>query len=261
MPKLGYPYYRNRRCDTALHQARRCRRSKRDRPSKRRSATPSTGRSRRGCFGGSLRTNSACPAISAVNRDGIANQVWKDSWDSMSHADGTIANHAAPVASLEAQALAYDALVEVGSCRQPTDSPDRSRSTFGSAISMRSASTAILRPVRRVRSVHACRTWVGCCAPDCSTDAKIANEESSSCSSPMSSSPRRASARSDPEVRFRPAELPQRDSMGARQLLDLARSRTARLRRHRRTSCAAGSHRSAARTHRFPEFVAGGQAG
>ena len=49
-----------------------------------------------------------------VNPLGIANQVWKDSWDSMSHADGTIANHAAPVASLEAQALAYDALVEVG---------------------------------------------------------------------------------------------------------------------------------------------------
>jgi glycogen debranching enzyme len=30
-----------------------------------------------------------------VNPDGIANQVWKDSWDSMSHADGTVANHAA----------------------------------------------------------------------------------------------------------------------------------------------------------------------
>jgi glycogen debranching enzyme len=49
-----------------------------------------------------------------VNPYGIANQVWKDSWDSMSHADGAVANHAAPVASLEAQALAYDALVEVG---------------------------------------------------------------------------------------------------------------------------------------------------
>jgi glycogen debranching enzyme len=49
-----------------------------------------------------------------VNPHGIENQVWKDSWDSMSHADGTVANHAAPVASLEAQALAYDALVEVG---------------------------------------------------------------------------------------------------------------------------------------------------
>jgi glycogen debranching enzyme len=49
-----------------------------------------------------------------VNPSGIANQVWKDSWDSMSHADGEIANHTTPVASLEAQALAYDALVAVG---------------------------------------------------------------------------------------------------------------------------------------------------
>jgi glycogen debranching enzyme len=49
-----------------------------------------------------------------VNPHGIANQVWKDSWDSMSHANGEIANHAAPVASLEAQALAHDALVEAG---------------------------------------------------------------------------------------------------------------------------------------------------
>ena len=55
-----------------------------------------------------------------VNPNGIENQVWKDSWDSISHADGTIANHAAPVASLEVQALAYDALVEVGEL-QPAD--------------------------------------------------------------------------------------------------------------------------------------------
>ena len=46
------------------------------------------------------------------NPNGLENQVWKDSWDSMSHADGTLCNHAAPVASVEAQALAYDALLE-----------------------------------------------------------------------------------------------------------------------------------------------------
>jgi glycogen debranching enzyme len=46
------------------------------------------------------------------NPHGLENQVWKDSWDSMSHADGTVCNHSAPVASVEAQALAYDALVE-----------------------------------------------------------------------------------------------------------------------------------------------------
>jgi glycogen debranching enzyme len=47
-----------------------------------------------------------------TNPHGLENQVWKDSWDSMSHADGTVCNHDAPVASVEAQALAYDALVE-----------------------------------------------------------------------------------------------------------------------------------------------------
>ena len=46
------------------------------------------------------------------NPNGLENQVWKDSWDSMSHADGTLCNHDAPVASVEAQALAYDALLE-----------------------------------------------------------------------------------------------------------------------------------------------------
>ena len=47
-----------------------------------------------------------------ANPEGLENQVWKDSWDSMSHADGSIANHGAPVASVEVQALAYDALID-----------------------------------------------------------------------------------------------------------------------------------------------------
>ena len=47
-----------------------------------------------------------------ANPQGLENQVWKDSWDSMSHADGSVCNHEAPVASVEAQALAYDALLE-----------------------------------------------------------------------------------------------------------------------------------------------------
>jgi glycogen debranching enzyme len=49
-----------------------------------------------------------------TNPHGLENQVWKDSWDSMSHADGSVCNHHAPVSSLEAQALAYDALLDVG---------------------------------------------------------------------------------------------------------------------------------------------------
>jgi glycogen debranching enzyme len=56
-----------------------------------------------------------------ANPDGLENQVWKDSWDSMSHADGTVCNHDAPVASVEAQGLAYDALVEAaGHHSKPT---------------------------------------------------------------------------------------------------------------------------------------------
>lgn len=43
---------------------------------------------------------------------GIENQVWKDSWDSYHHADGTIANQKNGIASIEVQVLAYDALID-----------------------------------------------------------------------------------------------------------------------------------------------------
>lgn len=43
---------------------------------------------------------------------GIENQVWKDSWDSYHHADGTVANHKKGIASIEVQTLAYDALID-----------------------------------------------------------------------------------------------------------------------------------------------------
>lgn len=45
------------------------------------------------------------------NPEGIENQVWKDSWDSYSHKDGTLANHEDGIASIEVQAQAYDALL------------------------------------------------------------------------------------------------------------------------------------------------------
>lgn len=44
------------------------------------------------------------------NPRGIENQVWKDSVEFYVHADGTVANHKAPIASIEVQGLAYDAL-------------------------------------------------------------------------------------------------------------------------------------------------------
>lgn len=43
---------------------------------------------------------------------GIENQVWKDSWDSYSHADGAVANHNQGIASIEVQAATYDALID-----------------------------------------------------------------------------------------------------------------------------------------------------
>tara|TARA_B100000678_G_scaffold32687_1_gene24103 strand:+ start:884 stop:2353 length:1470 start_codon:yes stop_codon:yes gene_type:complete len=46
---------------------------------------------------------------------GIENQVWKDSWDAYHHADGTLANHAQGIASLEVQVASYDALLDAAS--------------------------------------------------------------------------------------------------------------------------------------------------
>lgn len=43
---------------------------------------------------------------------GIENQVWRDSWDSYFHSDGTLANGDNGIASVEVQQLAYDALIE-----------------------------------------------------------------------------------------------------------------------------------------------------
>ena len=69
-----------------------------------------------------------------VNPDGLENQVWKDSWDSMSHTDGTIANHAAPVASLEAQALAYDALLDASPFHADPEIPLRAAGRLERAV-------------------------------------------------------------------------------------------------------------------------------
>jgi glycogen debranching enzyme len=52
-----------------------------------------------------------------INPCGIENQTWRDSWDSLSHADGTLANFERPVAALDVQAAAYDALLTVARYR------------------------------------------------------------------------------------------------------------------------------------------------
>lgn len=52
------------------------------------------------------------------NPNGIPNQVWKDSYDSYFHKDGTIANQKKGIASIEVQGYAYDALMGASSlCR------------------------------------------------------------------------------------------------------------------------------------------------
>lgn len=46
-----------------------------------------------------------------VNPLGISNQVWKDSEEFYVHENGEMANHDRPIASIEVQGLAYDALI------------------------------------------------------------------------------------------------------------------------------------------------------
>jgi glycogen debranching enzyme len=69
-----------------------------------------------------------------ANPEGLENQVWKDSWDSMSHADGAVANHAGPVASLEAQALAYDALLDASTFHADPELPLRAAGRLERAV-------------------------------------------------------------------------------------------------------------------------------
>ncbi|OVE78758.1 hypothetical protein BVY00_02010, partial [bacterium G20] len=45
------------------------------------------------------------------NPHGIENQVWKDSKEFYTHENGKLANHSRPIASIEVQALVYDALI------------------------------------------------------------------------------------------------------------------------------------------------------
>jgi glycogen debranching enzyme len=58
------------------------------------------------------------------NPGGIENQIWRDSWDSLSHADGSLPNHEQPIAALDAQVLAYDALVAGASYLRVRSSDD-----------------------------------------------------------------------------------------------------------------------------------------
>ena len=59
---------------------------------------------------GKLDSRSGMVEFLKANPDGISNQVWKDSEEFYVHEDGTLANHDAPIASIEVQGLTFDAL-------------------------------------------------------------------------------------------------------------------------------------------------------
>ena len=59
------------------------------------------------------------------NPDGIPFQVWKDSGTSYVHSDGTLANWDAPIAAVEVQAYAYDALLGAGELLDRAEWRDR----------------------------------------------------------------------------------------------------------------------------------------
>lgn len=60
---------------------------------------------------------------------GIENQVWRDSWDCYFHADGTLANRAHGIASVEVQQLVYDVLIEAAIIHE-TEFEDREKGAY-----------------------------------------------------------------------------------------------------------------------------------
>ncbi|MCL5773561.1 MAG: hypothetical protein M1536_04200 [Firmicutes bacterium] len=61
------------------------------------------------------------------NPRGIANQVWKDSGDSFFHEDGKSANHDFPIAAVEVQGYAYDALLGAADVFKRQDRKDKTK--------------------------------------------------------------------------------------------------------------------------------------
>lgn len=59
-----------------------------------------------------------------ANPQGIENQVWKDSREFYVHNTGERANHEAPIASIEVQGLAYDALLAAAELTKSADKRD-----------------------------------------------------------------------------------------------------------------------------------------
>ena len=69
---------------------------------------------------------------------GIENQVWKDSWDAYYHSDGTLANHAQGIASIEVQVATYDALLDAAELFDAIiDEPKRAKKLRSQAESLK----------------------------------------------------------------------------------------------------------------------------
>ncbi|MBA3758384.1 hypothetical protein H0X10_02020 [Candidatus Saccharibacteria bacterium] len=64
------------------------------------------------------------------NSQGIENQVWKDSREFYVHTDGQLANHKAPIASIEVQGLAYDAFIAASKHATPEQAWNLRNSAF-----------------------------------------------------------------------------------------------------------------------------------
>jgi glycogen debranching enzyme len=75
----------------------------------------------------------------AHNDDGIKNQAWKDSNEFYVHENGRSVNHERPVASVEVQGLAYDALVGAAAFF-----PDRAERLLDSAYRLRDRTIKLL---------------------------------------------------------------------------------------------------------------------
>lgn len=81
----------------------------------------------------------------AHNPDSIENQVWKDSKEFYIHENGRFVNHARPVASIEVQGLAYDALMAARDYL-----PDRQKELKEKAYKLRDRTIELLwQPERR----------------------------------------------------------------------------------------------------------------
>ena len=68
------------------------------------------------------------------NPDGITFQVWKDSGTSYVHRDASLANWDAPIAAIEVQAYAYDALAGAGSLLRRDDWRERAEDLRGRVL-------------------------------------------------------------------------------------------------------------------------------